>query len=123
MVDTSKPQSNKVALVGFVSALVLFSLIIAALYILPFVINQELHEKVDLAPTTSLDSLRADENIKLNQPGYVDRPAGIVRIPISLALRLEAQHPWRENLPVPAHTFPTSATLTAAPTPPPGGGQ
>jgi len=115
MADTSEPKSNIVAISGFLAGLFLFLTIVVAIYLLPFVIRNEVRLKIEEAPTISLDNLRNEEIQKLTQPAYVDRAAGIVRIPITRAMELEAQRPWRQDLPVPANTFPTTATAAGTP--------
>ena len=42
-------------------------------------------------PAIDLEQFRADEEAKLNSYGWVDRPAGVVRIPIERAMDLVAQ--------------------------------
>jgi hypothetical protein len=114
MADQSEPKSNTVAIVGLICALALFAVVVACLYYLPVAIHREIRDKQELAPTAALDAWRAEENRKLNQPEFVDKEQGIVRIPIALAMQLEARRSWREDLPLPASTFPTTATLPAS---------
>ena len=62
--------------------------------------------QLQTAPLQDLDALRAQEEAILNGYGWVDRKAGVVRIPVQRALELLAQR-----------GVPTRAQ------PPPGGGE
>jgi hypothetical protein len=44
-------------------------------------------------PRADLDALRASEEAELNSYGWMDKPAGVVRIPIDRAIELLAQPP------------------------------
>lgn len=47
--------------------------------------------RLEIDPTASLTRLRAEEDARLASYGWVDRPAGIVHIPIDRAMRLLAE--------------------------------
>lgn len=52
--------------------------------------------RLQIAPATDLEEIRAAEDAALNSYGWVDRKTGIVRIPIDRAITLLAQ----QGLPV-----------------------
>jgi hypothetical protein len=62
-----------------------------------------------LAPAESLARLRATEDETLSTYGWIDRPAGIVRIPIERAMTLVVER----GLPPPAAREPTPAAAGA----------
>ena len=49
----------------------------------------------DAAIHQSLMEIRSNEVVSLDNPGWIDRQRGIVRLPIDTALRLAAQE-WRD---------------------------
>ncbi len=64
--------------------------------------------RLQTAPQVDLAALRAREDAELNTYGWIDRQAGVVRLPIEQAMNLVAQHglPLRgdPNVPSPTRT-------------------
>ena len=106
MSDTSEPRSNLIVVIGVVSTLLLIVICIAMAYYFQIVYQQTVHENVELAPATKLRSLRATENEMLNKYAYVDKEAGVVRIPIERAIELEVESPWRQSARLSGETGP-----------------
>ena len=61
--------------------------------------------RLQSSPTADLRAMRGREAKELNGYGWVDRPAGVIHIPIDRAMRLVADRglpSWRPSLPGPA---------------------
>jgi hypothetical protein len=65
------------------------------IYFFHHVREGESRVKVELAPTSDLNQLRAEETQALHQYKIINREQKLVRIPIERAIELESQHPWR----------------------------
>ncbi len=64
--------------------------------------------QLQVLPPADLERFRAQEDAQLNSYGWVDKPNGIVRIPIARAMELIAQR----GLPVRGSTTPDSSGIT-----------
>jgi hypothetical protein len=67
--------------------------------------------RLERLPGRQLERLRAEEDRELHSYGWVDRKAGVVRIPIERAMQLLEQH----GLPVRQGAQPSAAPATGAP--------
>ena len=81
-------NSAKIALVGFLGALLTFIVILAMQVLYYSAVVQETEQKVIQAPTTQSDTLLAEQAVKLTRYGWIDREKQQVTIPIDRAMEL-----------------------------------
>lgn len=79
--------------------------------------------RLQVAPTTDLDQLRAEQTRQLAQYGWIDPMTGRVHIPIEEAMKLYVQRAGAAAAPpagTPGATPPATAAPSPAASPPPG---
>lgn len=81
-------NTTQVALTGFVSALLLFAVIVAVQVLYYNYVLAETNVKVIQSPNTEADSAIAEQEAALTTYGWLDRQAGKVQIPIDRAKQL-----------------------------------
>lgn len=83
-------SSGFIARVAFAAALLLgtAAAAIGLWQYTEFRLQDEVERKVSTRPSPELEALRAEEEARLGRYQWVDRKAGIVRIPIERALEL-----------------------------------
>ncbi|MFH0793119.1 MAG: hypothetical protein V2A74_03710, partial [bacterium] len=84
-------DAQLVAVIGIISALVLFVIVVGLLAWFNHVRSEELQRKVIAAPSEEIATLRAHQQSVLNSYRVVDRDKGIVAIPIDIAMELEVR--------------------------------
>ncbi len=105
MTDKTPPQSKVIIVVLASSLVLLFVVVMVLIYIFGRMQFAEKHGKIELAPTTDINNIRASEDELLRNYAYVDREKKIVRIPIERAMELEASgQTWHA-------AYPSSSTL------------
>lgn len=90
-------DTGKLALMGFVSAIVVFAAIVAAQAIYGHYVTQEILRKEIAVPDVQANDVLHQQQGKLAQYGWVDRSQGVVAIPIERAMELvvvEAQQAY-----------------------------
>jgi hypothetical protein len=97
MVESPEPRNAALIVYGLFASILLFLVINGAIYFFHHVREGEFRDKVELAPTSDLNQLRADENQALHHYQIINREQKVVRIPIERAIELESQHPWRTH--------------------------
>ena len=80
-----------IGVIGIISALVVFVIIVGLLAWFNHVRDDELQRKVISQPSEEISTLRAHQQSILNSYRVIDRDKGIVAIPIDLAMKLEAR--------------------------------
>ena len=78
----------KIAVVGFLAALVTLAIILALQVLYYSAANEQLERKVIQAPTTQSDTLLAEQAVKLTRYDWIDREKKKVMIPIDRAMEL-----------------------------------
>ena len=78
----------KIAIIGFLSALITFAIILALQVLYYSAENQQLERKVFQAPTTQSDTLLAEQAVKLTRYDWIDREQRRVMIPVDRAMEL-----------------------------------
>lgn len=81
-------NTSKIALVGFVGALVTFVVIIAVQVLYLSAAKDLRQERVIEAPTTDSDSIVYEQLVKLTRYAWIDQPNKKVVIPIERAMEL-----------------------------------
>ena len=81
-------NTSKIALVGFVGALVTFVVIIAVQVLYLSTAKDLRQERVIEAPTTDSDSIVYEQQVKLTRYAWIDQPNKKVVIPIERAMEL-----------------------------------
>lgn len=84
------PNVQKSAVVGIISAIVLFVVIVGLQALFYSMQHDELEAKVYRQSSEELRAVRAQQLEQLNSYGYVDPAAGAVHIPIERAMQLIA---------------------------------
>ena len=87
---TDDPRALPLLTVGLSSVF----LIVASVYALIglyYGAHTEAAQKANAGETQKVAQLAADQDARLNTPGWVDRVAGVVRIPIDDAIKLVAE--------------------------------
>jgi len=89
--DTNTPDINRAsgAAVGFVIASGIFVvlMVVVKLSTCPPAIDADRAAAI----SQSLSEIRSNEVVSLNSAGWIDRPHGVVRLPIDAAMQLAAQ--------------------------------
>ena len=78
----------KIAVVGFLAALVTFTIILALQVLYYSAANEQMERKVIQAPTTQSDTLLAEQAVKLTRYDWIDREKKKVMVPIDRAMEL-----------------------------------
>ena len=78
----------KIAVIGFLAALVTFAVILALQVLYYSAANEQMERKVIQAPTTQSDTLLAEQAVKLTRYDWIDREKRKVMIPIDRAMEL-----------------------------------
>ena len=86
--DPNVPAS---AIVGIISAILLFAIIVALQALFYSFEEQELQRKVYSQPYEALQQLDADQMEQLNSYGWISEPDGVAHIPIDRAMELTVQ--------------------------------
>jgi FlaG/FlaF family flagellin (archaellin) len=86
--DPDVPAS---AVVGIISAILLFAIIVALQALFYSFEEQELQRKVYSQPYEALQQLDADQMEQLNSYGWISEPDGVAYIPIDRAMELTVQ--------------------------------
>ena len=86
--DPNVPAS---AIVGIISAILLFAIIVALQALFYSFEEQELQRKVYSQPYEALQQLDADQVEQLNSYGWISEPDGVAHIPIDRAMELTVQ--------------------------------
>jgi FlaG/FlaF family flagellin (archaellin) len=86
--DPNVPAS---AIVGIISAILLFAIIVALQALFYSFEEQELQRKVYGQPYEALQRLDADQVERLNSYGWISEPDGVVHIPIDRAMELTVE--------------------------------
>jgi hypothetical protein len=86
--DPDVPAS---AIVGIISAILLFAIIVALQALFYSFEEQELQRKVYSQPYEALQQLDADQMEQLNSYGWISEPDGVAHIPIDRAMELTVQ--------------------------------
>ena len=81
--DTNTPM---LALVGVVSTILLFALIVGLQVLYYALAEQDFERKVIHIPTAESDGILAEQEIQLTQYGWLDRAQNKVAIPIDRAM-------------------------------------
>lgn len=97
MAESHEPRNTVLVVYGLFAGILLFLVINGAIYFFHHVREGESRGKVELAPTSDLNQLRANENKALHHYQIINREQKLVRIPIERAIELESQQPWRTN--------------------------
>ncbi len=84
------PNVQNSAVVGIISAILLFVVIVGLQALFFKMQRDELQTKVYRQSSEELRSLRAQQLEQLNSYGYVDQAAGAVHIPVERAMQLIA---------------------------------
>jgi hypothetical protein len=108
MVDGSEPRTNLIVAISAASVLALVVIIMALMFYFNQVKFEEMHAKIELAPTRDIDRLRLKEEELLHSYALVDTERRLYQIPIERAIALEAQRPWRVSRPLPPTPTPAS---------------
>jgi hypothetical protein len=111
-IEKSEPRNVTIAIYGVATVVLLVVTCIAL-----FTVYDHYYRKYDEArgkkPSDMLQILRNEETMALEAPPSLNRETGNIRVPIALAMDLEARRPWRPNTP---RAQPTP-TPTPIPTP------
>jgi hypothetical protein len=123
-----EPRNTLITLYLVVASFLFFVVVLALYIYFKSVTQDQIHAKIELAPTADLENLRHQETELLGQDieggmkntyQVVDAAKGLYRIPIERAMELEAEGSWRATLP-PAGGAQSPAPqphATATPTP------
>jgi hypothetical protein len=118
MRERGEPNTPLAAVVGIVFAIVLFVVVVLLQAFFYQQVSEEHERKVVAVAPEELSQLRAQHLVALHSYRWVDEKAGVVAIPIDLAMKLvvrdDGRSPWPQVQPPPAGP--------AAPTPAAGGG-
>ncbi len=87
---TDDPQWGVVALVGVVSVILLYAIILAAQAIYLAADRQQVREKIYNAPAREYQNLRSQQLVEIDGdlPTWISEPEGQVQLPIQQAMRL-----------------------------------
>ena len=97
-----------------VSWIVLFIVLCIVLVWFQSVTNRQVYVKVENVGSKSLADLRGMEKEKLSRYGFVDQAAGVVRIPVEQAMKLEVEDSWRNHVEIRDISPPVDETVTTA---------
>ena len=86
--DPNVPAS---AIVGIISAILLFAIIVALQALFYSFEEQELQRKVYGRPYEALQQLDADQVERLNSYGWISEPDGVAHIPIDRAMEITVE--------------------------------
>ena len=118
MSQDTEPRNNLIVLYGILSTLAVTFLTVALILLFMHTANKSILEKVERAPTETLQALHTREDGLLLNAAY-DPQEKIARMPIATAMELEAQQPWHPQatpLPAPPAAAAGATTDTTATT-------
>ena len=123
-IEHEEPKNTLVTVYLVVSTFAIFAIFLMVYIYFKAYTQDQLHAKVELAPTQDLDDLRQRETLLLGQDANgqmkqnyeaVDASKGIYRIPIERAMELQVESSWRKGMPRPT-PLPAGAQTTATTT-------
>jgi hypothetical protein len=121
--DHTEPRSGAIAGFAVGSVVLLIVMILALQSYFNHIWEQAVYEKVLAPPSEQLITLHNRENWNLTHYGYMDKPSGVVRIPLDRATELFEQEAKSGKLfypaknTVPKKEEPEAAAAPAAATP------
>jgi hypothetical protein len=119
--DHTEPRSGAIAGFAVGSVVLLVVMILALQSYFNHIWEQAVYEKVLAPPSEQLITLHDRENWNLTHYGYMDKPSGVVRIPLDRATELFEQEAKSGKLFYPAkNTVPKKEEPEAAPAAPDG---
>ena len=81
-------NTAKIAVVGFLGALITLAIVLALQVLYYSAASEQFERKVIQAPTTQSDTLVAEQAVKLTRYDWIDREKKKVMIPIDRAMEL-----------------------------------
>lgn len=132
--DRTDPQVGAIAAFTIGSAVLLIMVILAVQAYFNKIWEQAVHDKILVPPSGQLLDLRGREDWNLTHYGYMDKPTGVVRLPLARATELFTQEvaagkpfypgkpsaPKKDDGPTPDVPVTTAATAPGSATPAPG---
>lgn len=97
--DAAEPKAGFIAAFGLATIVVLVAVIFAIQAYYDHVTEEQIYVKVLEPVSEDLRNLRAKEDSELHSYQYLDRAAGVVRIPIHRAMDLLAKEAAENRLP------------------------
>lgn len=116
MADKQEPNNNLIALFGIIIGVVLFVLCVIMVVYFQWIAQKKIHATVELAPTVAIRELHQWEANQLHMVSWADEGRTQVRIPIELAMELEARDSWRNHVTINPSTPPVTAETAASAT-------
>ena len=117
-IETADPDALTTATVGIVGTILVIVVVVFVQGLYESMHRAEFQRKVVAEVPAELRSLRAAQRARLNETGWVDKPNGIVAIPIERAMQLLAADP-DPAAPIIVSTPPATPPATPDATKPP----
>jgi hypothetical protein len=115
--DKGEPKSWFIAVLGLGTIVILVAVILGVQFYFDHVSEQQVYQKQMVPIFDDLRNVRAKEDAELHSYQYIDRNAGVVRLPIERGIELLAQEAAEGKLKYPSKPTPVVVALPGAPAP------
>jgi hypothetical protein len=115
--DKGEPKNWFIAVLGLGTVVILVAVILGVQFYFDRVNEQQVYQKQMAPISDDLRNLRARDEAELHSYQYIDRNAGVVRLPIERGIELLAREAAEGKLNYPSKPTPVVVALPGAPAP------